>query len=230
MAIKFHILQSNGILTGATSDKLKTALQETAANCCKKLTLDDVDVVVMNVPWNVIPRIGVNGFSYDAHQIILSLDCEHEYLKSNFNNTISSILAHELHHSARALSRGTSHSRTYAGNLVAEGLACCFEEEMGHITPFYAIECKGNALQNFSEKAKEYVHTKQEHLPGGWRQWLVGRFDDNSDFPYSCGYSTGYALVRNWLEAEGISASTAAGVDENEVINMWLNGSINPFE
>jgi len=226
----FHILQANGILEGAVHDQLKSVLLQTSKQCGAKLTLSNIDVVVMNVPWNVIPRLGVNGFSYDAHQIVLSIDSNHEYLKANFEKTISAILSHELHHSARALARGTSHSHTYGGSLVAEGLACCFEEEMCNTTPFYAIECNGDALQKFSTKAKEHIFTRSEKLPGNWQQWMFGRFGGDPEFPYQCGYSTGYALVRSWLDENDLSASSAIAIDENEILNMWLNGSINPFD
>lgn len=227
--MNFHILQSSGVLSGATFDRINGVLEEAAEICSEKLILSDVDVVVMNVPWNVIPRIGINGYSYDAHQILLSLDCNHKYLKENFETTIKATLAHELHHCARSLARGSSHSNTYGGSLVAEGLACCFEEEIGEVTPFYAIECQGDALKLFSEKAKLHSQTKREDLPGNWSEWMFGRHSDETEFPYQCGYSTGYAIVRNWLDVHGISASSAAGVDENEVLNMWLDEHIHPF-
>ncbi len=229
MAVNFHILQSSGILTGAIHDQLQSVLIETAKQCSDKLTLSNVDVVVMNVPWNIIPRIGINGFSYDAHQILLSIDSNHEYLQANFEKTIAAILSHELHHSARALARGSSHSDTYGGSLIAEGLACCFEEEMCKATPFYAIECNGIALRNFSAKAKEHVFTKREKLPGNFQQWMFGRFGDDPDFPYQCGYSIGYALVRSWLDKKDMTASSAATVDENEILNTWLDGSVGPY-
>ncbi|MCP4185523.1 MAG: DUF2268 domain-containing protein [Hyphomicrobiales bacterium] len=189
------------------------------------MTLADIDVVVMNVPWNVIPRTGINGFCYDAHQIILWLDCSHHYLQANFESTVRATLAHELHHCARSLARGTSHSSTYGGSLVAEGLACCFEEEIGENIPFYAIECTGEALQKFGDKAKQNVHKNREKLFGGWRQWVFG-INNDPEFPYQCGYSTGYSLVRGWLNKTGSTASAAVGIDENEILDMWLDGQI----
>jgi hypothetical protein len=145
MAITFHILQSNGILVGPLRVRLEAALRRAEKACSTKLKLADIDIVVMNAPKNVIPRIGVNGFAYDACQILLSLDHEHPHLKDHFESEIVSLVAHELHHSARSLARGSSHGGTYGGSLVAEGLACCFEEEIGEPTPFYAVECKGGA-------------------------------------------------------------------------------------
>lgn len=167
MALNFHILQSSGQLIGTLHDRIKEVLKKTADQCSEKIILGNIDVVVMNVPWNVIPRIGVNGFSYDAHQILLTLDSEHENLKNNLEQQLAAVFSHELHHSARSLALGSSHSHEYGGALVAEGLACCFEEEVTGETPFYATECNGDALHKFSKKAKSYVGINRRKLLGG---------------------------------------------------------------
>jgi hypothetical protein len=229
MAIRFHILTANGVLTGPVRERLHAALAEATVLCSERLCLDDVDVVVMNAPHNVIPRIGVNGYAFDANQIQLSLDIGHRHLKSHFASAIRSLLAHELHHAARAFARGDSHGDTYGGSLVAEGLACCFEEEIGEPTPFYAVECKGEALKRFSERAKRHLGAKRGELPGSWGDWMFGRASDDPRFPYQSGYSTGYAIVRSWLDATGHSASSAACVSEIEILDAWLTGFINPF-
>lgn len=230
MAIKFHILESSGILTGGLYEKLDLVLTKTAEICSQQLELGDLDAVIMNVPWNVIPRIGVNGFSYDANHILLTLDSEHENLKTNFENAISAVLAHELHHSARALILGSSHSLKYGSSLVAEGLACCFEEEIVGKIPFYAIECSGVVLNRFSEKAKSHVNENRGNLPGGREQWMFGSYQKPEEFPYQCGYSTGYKLVKAWLHYKNKTASSAVGVDADEIVEDWLIGNIKPFD
>src|ERR1700684_3273224 len=130
MAINFHVMAANGVLCGVLGERLDAVLRETAERCCALLDLRAIDVVVMNVPDVVIPRLGVNGTSYDAHQVVLWFDVGHEYLKTNFPPTISCVLAHKLHHCARAHARGGQHGETYGEYLVLEGLACCFEEEI----------------------------------------------------------------------------------------------------
>lgn len=228
--IKFHILQSSGILTGKLYERVDAALIESVNLCSEKLKLGDLDVVVMNMPWNVIPKIGINGFSYDAHQILLTLDSKHKNLKANLEHTIKAVLSHELHHSARAHIRGSSHSQQYGGALVAEGLACCFEEEIVDVTPFYATECSGVALKKFSEKAKQHVSINRGKLSGGREKWMFGSYHEPEEFPYQCGYSAGYRLVRTWLDKHNETASSSVGVDEKEIISAWLEGHINPFE
>ena len=224
MAISFHVMAANGVLIGAVRERLDAVLNETAATCSALLDLPDLDVIVMNVPYAVIPRLGVGGTSYDAHQVVLWLDVEHEHLKTNFAQTIRSILAHELHHCAWAHARGGKFGETYGENLFVEGLACCFEEEIGGPTPFYALECKGADLERFSERARGQLSATRKSLGRSWDDWTFGRAPDDPDFPYQCGYSLGYAIVRNWLAKTGGSASSAVGVDARAVLEAWSDG------
>jgi len=234
VAIHFHILSASGALTGPVREKLDKALAETASLCGALLNLADVDVVVMNQPRNVIPRIGTNGWSHGAHEVTLNLDVGHEYLQSHFASSVSAVLAHELHHCARAHALGSSHGRSYGEKLVAEGLACCFEEEIGEPTPFYAVECKDDALRRFSAKAKARLENERDGLENPWNDWMsgndwmFGRASDDPEFPYQCGYSTGYALVRRWVDATGSTPSSSAGVEASEIVGMWLNGRLQP--
>jgi hypothetical protein len=230
MSIEFHILRANGALAGTVLSRLREVLDDTARNCSQILKLGDVDVVVMNAPWSVIPRIGINGFSYDAHQVTLLLDVKHRHLRENFQGTIRAILAHELHHSARAFARGNSHSTTYGGSLIAEGLACCFEEEIGEPTPFYAVECDGDVLRSFAMRAEKYVNSDRRDMPGTWQNWMFGDASGASEFPYQCGYSLGYALVKDWLLSRGLRSSDAVDVDENMILQPWLDREVDPFQ
>jgi Predicted Zn-dependent protease (DUF2268) len=223
MAINFHVMAANGVLRGALGERLDAVLRETAEQCRALLCLRDIDVVVMNVPDVVIPRIGVNGTSYDAHQVVLWLDVSHEYLKANFAQTIRSVLGHELHHCARAHARGGQHPETYGEYLVLEGLACCFEEEIGGPTPFYAIECKGADLERFSERARVQLSATRKDLGPSWGDWMFGRDPNDPNFPYQCGYSLAYAVVRNWLTATGGMASRVVGVEAPTVLKSWLD-------
>ncbi|WP_164661740.1 DUF2268 domain-containing putative Zn-dependent protease [Tropicibacter sp. Alg240-R139] len=229
MSVRFHILQASGVLAGQMRDDLMSVLEQTSQDCSLKLDLADIDVVVMNVPWEVIPRLGIGGLAYSAHQVTVTLDVKHAHLRANFAGAVRAALAHELHHCARAKARGTSHSETYGGSLVAEGLACCYEEEMGQPTPFYAVECQGEALQRFAVKAREHVGAGRWDLPGQPTDWMFGRAGGDAEFPYQCGYSTGYALVRHWLTKRGMTASQAVGVDEAEVLRGWHAGRCDPF-
>ncbi|GAB5435353.1 DUF2268 domain-containing putative Zn-dependent protease [Falsiruegeria mediterranea] len=94
-----------------------------------KLDPADIDVAVMEVPPIVIPRLGIGGFVTCVHQITVTVDVEHTHQKANFAQVIWSMLARELHHCARAVACGFNNSNISGSSLVAEGLACCFEEK-----------------------------------------------------------------------------------------------------
>lgn len=221
MAITFHVFASNRVLSGVVRTHLDAVLKETAETCSALLDLPDIDIGVMNAPHAVIPRLGANGTAYDAHQVVLWLDIGHEHLKTHFAQTIRSILAHELHHCARAYARGGQHGETYGEHLILEGLACCFEEELGGPTPFYAVECKGIDLERFSHRARAQLTATRRDSGSSWNDWMFGRFRDDPNFPYQCGYSLAYAIVRNWLTTTGNSASRAVAIEARAVLDAW---------
>jgi hypothetical protein len=72
---------------------------------------------------------------------------------------------------------------------------------------FNVVERRGDALRRFSEKGKAPLDKGRSELPGHWDDWMFGRADD-PEFPYQCGYSTGYAIVRRWLDAASETASS----------------------
>jgi uncharacterized protein YjaZ len=226
MAISFHVMAANGALIGVVRERLEIVLGETAVTRSGLLDLPDVDVIVMNVPDVVIPRLGVNGTAYDAHQVALWLDVGHDHLKTKFAQTIRSILANELHHCARAHARGGEFGETYGEYLIGEGLACCFEEEIGAPTPFYAVECKGANLERFSQRAHSQLTATRRDLASSWNDWMFGRSTDDPNFPYQCGYSLAYAIVRNWLTTTGDSASRAVAVDARTVLDAWADSRL----
>ena len=166
MAITFHFLSASGALHAEFKTRVHAALGDCVQTCSAKLVLGDLDVVVMAAPKFVIPQLGVNGYAYDAHQILLQLDPDHDSLAQNLEHRVSALLAHELHHCARSLACGGL-TGTFGEALVSEGLACCFEEEIVGVTPFYAIECMGTVLRQFAAKAKSHVDVPYSQLPRG---------------------------------------------------------------
>ena len=87
----------------------------------------------------------------------------------------------------------------------------------------------GTILRQFAAKAKALVDVPYSQLPGGWANWMFGSWTGDAAFPYQCGHSTGYGLIRSWLDATGNQASSSAGIDPNAVITAWQRGEIAPF-
>ena len=128
-------------------------------------------------------------------------------------------LAHELHHVARM--RSGAWTRTLGGRLVNEGLAQCFEEEAGAPTPFHAVSLDKRALKKMGERARPLLSATDFD----YHAWMFGRRGD-PDWPRNTGYSLGYALVKAWLKAKGLSAVDALGVSDAEITADWQVGEI----
>lgn len=202
-------------------ERILGALKSAGSKAQSTLPPFDVDVVVFESAWAVIPRLGVNGNSFHPHKIEVIYDSAHPYFSAHVEAEIGAVLVHELHHHAR----GEKYGRSLGERFVAEGLACCFEEECGFETPFYAIECKGDALHGFASRALPLLDRKDLNF----NNWMFGHFDKtDGEFPYQCGYSLGYALVKAWLTHTNSSASENHAIDAEVVLKAWRAGTIQP--
>ena len=186
MAITFHFLSASGALHAEFKTRVYAALEVCVQTCSAKLVLGDLDVAVMAAPKFVISRLGVNGYAYDAHQILLQLDPDHDSLAQNLEHRVSALLAHELHHCARFLAC-SGLTGTFGDALVSERLACCFEEEIVGATPFYAIECMGTVLRQFAAKAKAHVDVPYSQLPRGGPTGCLAVGPGMQRFPINAG-------------------------------------------
>lgn len=129
------------------------------------------------------------------------------------------MLAHELHHVLRM--RSGAWTATLGGRFVSEGLAQCFEEEVGAPTPHYAVALGDSALDMMAERARPLLSaTDYDH-----DAWMFGRRDD-PDWPRDAGYSLGYALVKAWLESNRMSAVDAVGVADRDMTDEWQAGHL----
>jgi uncharacterized protein YjaZ len=128
MAVTFHFLSASGALYGEFKTRVHAALEDCVQTCSAKLVLGDLDVVVMAAPKFVIPQLGVSGYAYDAHQILLRLDPDHDSLAQNLEHRVSALLAHELHHCARFLAC-SGLTGIFGDALVSEGLAAVLKRK-----------------------------------------------------------------------------------------------------
>ena len=55
-----------------------------------KMPVSNVDVIVANNPYEVIPEIGMGGRTYNAHLVVISIDVNSQKLKDNSGSFLSS--------------------------------------------------------------------------------------------------------------------------------------------
>ena len=216
MSLKLVPLDAGHEFAPGRLDMIVGWLEAAARDLVPPLQAERIDVLV--VPGKrLVPGWDCNGYAHGSWRITITVDpdCDgHE--KRPLDKQLRPLLAHELHHVMR--SRGPGYGSTLGEALVSEGLAQCYEEQMGCPTPNYAVEVRGPALAKLARLAKDELWSDQyDHS-----KWFFGSKTDDT-FPWSGGYSLGYVLVRSWLDRAGVSASVAVSVEAREMLPAELD-------
>ena len=211
MSLKMVPLDAGHEFAPGRLDAIVGWLETAARDVVPPLRADRIDVLI--VPGKrLIPDWDCNGFADGPWRITITVDPTSDgHEKRPLDAQLRAMLAHELHHAMR--SRGAGYGSTLGEALVTEGLAQCYEEEVGCPTPNYAVAVRGPALAKLVQLAndelwsEDYDHSK----------WFFGSKTDNS-FPWAGGYSLGYVVMRRWLEQRDLAASSAVGVAARDVL------------
>lgn len=162
-----------------------------------------VDVVVYEDQFSVIPEVGIGGYTPAANRTFLAIDTYHQNFETGFQFAFLSLLAHELHHCTRWA--GPGYGKTLGEALISEGLACMFESELpGGKLPFYAQALSSDELRAVRKLANaELNNSAYDHA-----RWFYGSVAE--ELPRHAGYSLGYTLVLDYIEAKGGNAAKLA--------------------
>ena len=219
MTITFHLLDAMDEIPAQLWENVMRELKVANERIAHFIQLDRLDIVVAPEAW-AMPRYGFNGYANSPGRITITFNPNSPRLHDpERSDRILGTLAHEMHHVMRL--RSGVETYTLGGRFVSEGLAQCFEEEVGAPTPFYAVALDDTALNMMAERARPLLSaTDFDH-----NAWMFGRRND-PEWPNSAGYSLGYALVKAWLEKKKLSAVDAAGVPATEIADDWLAGRL----
>ena len=222
MTIAFHLLDAMDELPAQLKDDVMGELEAASGRIADFVQLDRLDIVVAPEAW-VIREWGLCGYANGTGRITITLDPGSPRLHDPERpDRLLATLAHEMHHVARL--RSGVESYTLGGRFVSEGLAQCFEEEVGAPTPFYAMALDDETMKKMADRARPLLSaTEYEH-----DNWMFGRKGD-AEWPRHAGYSLGYALVSAWLAKKELSAIDAAGVPATEITDDWLSGRLPIF-
>jgi hypothetical protein len=221
MTVRFHLFDAFDEIAHADRVSILASLQNALPRVLARLPIDRVDVVVGYAdPDRTIPAWGIGGYAHGKGRISIAVAPDHpRFGDAERPERLAALLAHELHHVART--RGPGYGRTLGEALVTEGLAQCFEVEIGCPAPPYAIAVTGDALREFAARAKDQIDA-QDYDHG---DWFFGRSGD-PNFPEDGGYSLGYALAKSWLAAERLSAAAAAEAPASGLLKAWTSHRI----
>ena len=222
MTIEFHLLDAMDELPAQLKDDVIGELEAASGQIADFVQLDRLDIVVAPEAW-VIPEWGLCGYANGPGRITITLDPGSPRLHDPERpDRLLATLAHEMHHVARL--RSGVETYTLGGRFVSEGLAQCFEEEVGAPTPFYAVALDDETVKKMADRARPLLSASDyEH-----DNWMFGRKGD-PEWPRHAGYSLGYALVSAWLATKDLSAIDAAGVPATEITDDWLCGRLSGF-
>ena len=141
---------------------------------------------------NVIPEIGLNGYTPSATEIRLFFHPTFQSLDDSIETHLFPLLVHEMHHARRT--RLVGYGSTLLEAVVSEGLADYFSMEVAGVEPpIWSVSVQGETLDHWILKASEVWQEP------GYRHddWFFGT---HPDIPRWAGYSIGFALVDRYLQ------------------------------
>lgn len=199
MAIKLQLLNAGGGLNSYQM-QIKLSFEQAIQEISKLIPISNIDVVI-RAGSDVIPEIGLAGYSPTKDCIYLTIDPNNSKLKANFEKEFMPTLAHEFHHCLRHGTQGYGHTLEEA--LVTEGLACHFETELrdNKQAPFYATALTTKELKNMWQLAKPELKTNGYNH----NDWFFG--SEIRKIPRHSGYSLGFDLVSKYIQKNNAPAS-----------------------
>ncbi len=208
-----HWLEAEGDL-GVWREQIAHEIEVTRATVSHHLAPPRLDVLVQRLPGMVIQEIGLVGHAYRHSLFALQCDPDNEsFAASLANGTLRRQVAHEVHHCLRI--RGPGYGRTLGEALVSEGLAGHFVKLLFDNPP-EPWECalSTDELDTCRPTPAALEATGYDHAA-----WFFGA---GGQRPRWTGYTLGYAVVGQWLDATpDASVHDIVHVAAERVLAQW---------
>lgn len=202
MNINCHILKASGGLKPYIKD-IKKVCKEAEGKILAKIPISNVDVVIVDNPYEAIPEIGIGGYARTHNFITIAIDPEFPNLQESLQLELLDTFAHELHHTARLQTVG--YGETLFEAMITEGLADHFATEITERKDLHLWDKAFNLKQiaEWLRKAdKEFDSKTYSHS-----DWFFG--SKERGMPKWIGYSLGFYLVDNYFKKHAsVKAST----------------------
>ena len=169
-----------------------------------------LDILIQHLPGETLPEMGLVGRTYRSSMFSMTLDPDNPNFPASLRDgALHRHIVHEVHHCLRMA--GPGYGWTLGEALVSEGLAGQFVRRLlgSEPEPWEQAIVREQLLRAPAE-LKALESSYYDH-----NAWFFG----GSDQPRWLGYSLGYQMVGDWLEAAGdIDADTWVNVPAHEVI------------
>jgi hypothetical protein len=203
--IRVHILDAGRRL--AAVDEIRSTVEATCERAGTLLDLHDVDVVVYENRWGVIPELGCGGTSPGPHIAMISVDPGPAF-DARWRTELGPTVAHELHHCKRFRSSG-SYGSTLREALASEGLAQHFEATFRGSPPPYAIASDHDLTALWDRAIAELDAVGYSHA-----SWFFG----GDGIPRWAGYALAWAKVGQGLARVGSNAAAAWAIPAADLV------------
>lgn len=150
------------------------------------MPVSGVAVVVYANPAQVIPALGVGGFSPGANRVFIAVNPDNARFVRGLERKCLPTPGHELHHCLR--SGAVGYGNTLGEVSITEGLACHFETELrSGAVPFYASALEQGAIPPLLIRAKvNFGNADYDH-----QGWFFGTASTTALY---AGYTPGFEL------------------------------------
>lgn len=203
-SIKFYIANATGDFSKSYIDKIESVYIESEKIIIDRLNANKIDIIFVNSPYGVISEIGIGGIAPGPHNIYISLDPKRD--NWSIKNMLLTI-CHESHHCMRW--RKPGYGNKIGEEIISEGLATLFEEEVGNETPIYA---KVDISSDEIKEVKQHLNDKSQYAKH--QKWFYGTDEIQKWF----GYTYGYKLSKAYSEKVNKSASELVHIEANNIL------------
>lgn len=196
--INLHILNASGKLNPYVKG-IRSIFDEAVGRIIGIISVSDVDVIVVDDPFSVIPEDGVGGHTSTPNLVKISIDAKKDpNLNKAFHLEFVNMMAHEFSHVARWQSIGSPYD-TLLDALVTEGLGDLFAIEITKREKLHPKDMsltKEQSSDLLNKAAKEF--NSEEFSYTRYSEWFFGSKEKR--IPRWTGYTLGYNLVAEYLK------------------------------
>lgn len=198
------------------SELLEEILSLHSKEAMEDLGIEMVNITVYYTGKDIIPGVGVSGYTPYQDWIQLKIDPTGSRFRELIEKRLPATIYHEMHHSARWASVG--YGKSLDEVLVTEGLATVYQEEKWseHDVPWSVYS--DDEIKSFVEIYRKRGGEDLIYGNAAHSKWFFG---STPEIPKWFGYKLGTYVIREAKRANpGITAKDLVNTDAKEVLRM----------